>query len=220
MKYRDPQTGEFKDITVKVADTLPVGTIVEYDGDNIPNGWELVDGSGTYKKIKKTETITATNGNIVDSLAGSSTKNAPSINAVNNKFKETSTYSTEEKVIGTWDDGKPRYRKCFLIKNSSQINENNIIGRISNIDLITNIFGTMNVAGYITPLNSVWNDADVNLSVLVQVQTSNGDIILNLKSTVPRYPIFIAIEYTKTTDSATNTTEVINDEPILEEPTI
>lgn len=86
MKYRDPQTGEFKDITVKVADTLPVGTIVDYDGATVPNGWELVDGSGTYKKIKKTATITATNGNIVDSLAGSSTTDAPSVNAVNNKF--------------------------------------------------------------------------------------------------------------------------------------
>lgn len=86
MKYRDPITGEFKDITIKVSDTSPVGTIVEYDGTTIPNGWELVNGSGTYKKIKKTETITATNGNIVDSLAGSSTTDAPSVNAVNNKF--------------------------------------------------------------------------------------------------------------------------------------
>ena len=43
MKYRDPQTGEFKDITVKVADTLPVGTIVEYDGTTVPNGWEQIE---------------------------------------------------------------------------------------------------------------------------------------------------------------------------------
>lgn len=47
MKYRDPVTGEFKDITVKVADTLPVGTIVEYDGDVIPSGWEEVNGIST-----------------------------------------------------------------------------------------------------------------------------------------------------------------------------
>ena len=43
MKYRDPQTGEFKDITVKVADTLPVGTEVDYDGTKVPSGWEEVD---------------------------------------------------------------------------------------------------------------------------------------------------------------------------------
>ena len=161
--------------------------------------------------------ISPMHSEVVNSLSGNETTKAPSVQAVNNKFKEISAYSTEEKVIGTWDDDNPRYRKCFLIKNSSQINENNIIGRISNIDLITNIFGTMNVAGYITPLNSVWNDANADLSVLVQVQISNGDIILNLKSTVPRYPIFIAIEYTKTTDSAKKT---INEEPTSEEVTI
>lgn len=43
MKYRDPQTGEFKDITVKVADTLPVGSEVDYNGTTVPNGWEEVD---------------------------------------------------------------------------------------------------------------------------------------------------------------------------------
>lgn len=42
MKYRDPQTGEFKEITVKVADTLPVGTEVDYDGTTVPNGWEEI----------------------------------------------------------------------------------------------------------------------------------------------------------------------------------
>ena len=43
MKYRDPVTGEFKDITVKVADTLPVGTEVDYDGTEVPSGWEQVE---------------------------------------------------------------------------------------------------------------------------------------------------------------------------------
>ena len=35
-------------------------------------------------RIRKIESVTATNGTIVDSLAGSSTTDAPSINAVNN----------------------------------------------------------------------------------------------------------------------------------------
>lgn len=43
MKYRDPQTGEFKDITVKVSDTLPIGAEVDYDGTTVPNGWAQID---------------------------------------------------------------------------------------------------------------------------------------------------------------------------------
>lgn len=171
MKYEDTQTREFKDITVKVSDTLPIGTEVDYDGTTVPNGWEQVE--------------------------------------------DPSAYSLEEQIIGMCLK-KPLYRKSFLINNSSQINEN-VIGRIPNIDLIVNLYGTMNVAGYITPLNSVWNDANKDLSVLIQVQSSNGDVIINQKSTPAKYPIFITIEYTKTTDVATKT---INEEPINEETTI
>lgn len=39
-------------------------------------------------RIRKIESVTATDGTIVDSLNGSSTTDAPSINAVNNKFNE------------------------------------------------------------------------------------------------------------------------------------
>ena len=41
MYYNDD--GEIKEIKVKSYDTLPVGTIVEYDGDTIPEGWEEVE---------------------------------------------------------------------------------------------------------------------------------------------------------------------------------
>ncbi len=39
-------------------------------------------------RIRKIESVTATNGTIVDSLAGNSATDAPSVNAVNNKFNE------------------------------------------------------------------------------------------------------------------------------------
>ena len=60
MKYRDPDTGEFKDITVKASDTLPIGTVVEYDGTEVPSGWEEIspiiesgnNNYGDYIKFK------------------------------------------------------------------------------------------------------------------------------------------------------------------------
>lgn len=39
MKYND--NGVFKDIYVKASDTLPVGAEVEFDGENIPGGYEV-----------------------------------------------------------------------------------------------------------------------------------------------------------------------------------
>ena len=44
MKYKDPKTGEYKDIFLKTGDTLPVGTIVEYDGDEVPAGYKEIPG--------------------------------------------------------------------------------------------------------------------------------------------------------------------------------
>lgn len=63
MKYRDPQTGEFKDITVKVSDTLPIGTEVDYDGTTVPNGWEQVD---TVENISINDFFTSSTKTITD----------------------------------------------------------------------------------------------------------------------------------------------------------
>ena len=46
IKYKD--NGEYKDIVVKVGDTQPIGTIVDYDGAEVPNGWEEVNDTSIF----------------------------------------------------------------------------------------------------------------------------------------------------------------------------
>lgn len=41
MKYND--NGEIKDIVVKGLDQMPVGSIIDYDGTDVPDGWEQVE---------------------------------------------------------------------------------------------------------------------------------------------------------------------------------
>lgn len=57
MKYRDPETGQFKDLKVKTSDTLPIGTQVAYGGAVPPTGWLICDGSAvsrtTYAELFK-----------------------------------------------------------------------------------------------------------------------------------------------------------------------
>ena len=43
MKYKDPVTGEWKELYTKTADTLPVGSIVDFEGNEVPEGWEAVE---------------------------------------------------------------------------------------------------------------------------------------------------------------------------------
>jgi len=47
LKYQDGN-GNLKPITYKGADTLPINTIVDYDGSTVPDGWEEVDDPNVY----------------------------------------------------------------------------------------------------------------------------------------------------------------------------
>ena len=47
MKYND--NGTYKDIYVKVFDTLPIGAIVEYSGATIPSGWTDIGNNQIQK---------------------------------------------------------------------------------------------------------------------------------------------------------------------------
>lgn len=47
LKYKDPITGDWKELANSVGDTLPIGAIVEYDGENVPANWEQVSDYST-----------------------------------------------------------------------------------------------------------------------------------------------------------------------------
>lgn len=51
MKYRDPDTKELKDIYCKTYDTVPIDTIVDFEGDTIPEGWEEISSSEDYGNL-------------------------------------------------------------------------------------------------------------------------------------------------------------------------
>lgn len=67
--YKDTTTGQMKPLGVKVEDTLPVDTIVEYNGQNIPEGWVDI-GNG---KIKKEYQVIPTNAKLENGDSTSAT---------------------------------------------------------------------------------------------------------------------------------------------------
>jgi hypothetical protein len=51
LKYRTSagtSASNFTDLVVKVGDTLPIGTEVDYDGQTVPAGWQEVDDPNVY----------------------------------------------------------------------------------------------------------------------------------------------------------------------------
>ena len=110
LKYKDETTGTFKDLEVKALDSMPVGTIVDYDGQasDIPAGWETY-GTGQIKKTSETRPLTAT----VVNEYNDSQENAYSTEYVNNAINPLQIYGAETK-IGKWFN-KYLYRQCFEI---------------------------------------------------------------------------------------------------------
>lgn len=53
IKYKDSE-GNFTEIKIKTKDSLPVGTIVDYDGNTVPDGYEEVEDTN---KIYSTEEV-------------------------------------------------------------------------------------------------------------------------------------------------------------------
>lgn len=68
-------------------------------------------------RIRKIESVTATNGTIVDSLAGNSTTDAPSINAVNEALSEIIESGSNEN--GSWIKYADGNMICTMIRSAN-----------------------------------------------------------------------------------------------------
>ena len=120
--------------------------------------------------------------------------------------KTSDNYSTDEKVVGTWIDGKPLYQKTLYFTSSQMLaGENKYSHNIANVKNIRFKYD----ASYLhestygadwTLMNSntgnyyfmgVWcdkNDISINISQNVKNRVLDGDYM------------YITLEYTKTTD--------------------
>lgn len=151
-------------------------------------------------RIKKIGQSTPVTGQIIDSLNGNSTTNAPSIRAVN----EALSYSTSEKKIGTWIDGKPVYRRVLEF-NSPMVNTY-IAHGISNLKRVINFNGAVNISTDFKPLNVVYQASDaVNPRFCFSVYSFAGDSVLFsgggfYVDNRDKLKVTLIVEYTKTTD--------------------
>ena len=109
-------------------------------------------------------------------------------------------YTTTEKQVGIWIDGKPLYQKtisCGALPNNTT---KTIAHGVSNIDFIANGWGYADNGTQLFPIPFVNND---NIGSQVVLYITRTDI--TLKTTVNRSTFtktYVTIQYTKTTDAA------------------
>lgn len=156
------------------------------------------------KKIAQTPGLVAT---VVDNSTSSSTIDALSANqgrVLNEKITNLTTYSTDEMKTGeTWIDGKPIYRKTFIIEAIASGGQVSIDVSSLNIDIffidysktsyvLTNSFKVS--ASYSTVENyaQIVDTLLTDNKVFVRCKTGTGQIGISQG--------YLTIEYTKTTD--------------------
>lgn len=120
------------------------------------------------------------------------------------KLKNANTYSTEEKVIGTWIDGKPLYRKMLNIDLISEYQD--IQHGIENVDTIM----VDTSAGYfirkydnsIQPVTCVYPGTGYINHIIGIVNLSKTTIGIFPGSSTKGVSGCVFLKYTKTTDNA------------------
>lgn len=116
------------------------------------------------------------------------------LNTTDQNIENLTTYSTEEKVVGTWIDGKPIYQKTFV---GNWVNNESITLNDESIDNFIDIVGWANSLTYWIKTNFYDGNTQVTLipedkNRLKFMGNQGGSAIWNLK--------YFTIRYTKTTD--------------------
>lgn len=108
-------------------------------------------------------------------------------------------YSTEETRIGTWIDGKPIYRKVF---GFSQVN-NGVVNIVFNLsDIGSSLGNVINLFGA-GELQSLETSSGSSFSYnAVFIEPTSGNVCFKTNYTISG-TVYIVIEYTKTTNTAT-----------------
>ena len=124
------------------------------------------------------------------------------INDVNKTIDNKMTYSTEEKVVSTWIDGKPIYRKVFYfgsLPTNSVSGTLSIAHNIENINFITSLSGIAynSSTGGFKPIPNVdpWT-----LGKGIYLEANATKVAIKTDSVQNDFVAYIIFEYTKTTD--------------------
>lgn len=120
---------------------------------------------------------------------------------------EVNNFSTDEKVIGTWIDGKPLYQKtvsCGALPNASS---KEVSHNITNLNKIVSANGFCDNGSTFMPLPYI-HDQNVGNQVGIICNTTKV-ILLSRGTNMGDYNGYVTLQYTKTTDSAVASGEKI-----------
>lgn len=166
--------------------------------------------SGTVTSVQTTAnnaSQTASSAlNTANTANGKADTNASAITTINgnidelsDKIDDFSIYSTTEKVVGTWINGKPIYRKVFTFTTPTGTDDYIINTNIANVGTVLSCTGGITETdGTLTPIPDAIDFGGV--IYVTSFRITNGNIYYKGNSAYGNKPAFAIIEYTKSTD--------------------
>lgn len=125
-------------------------------------------------------------------------------------FSKADLYSTTEKVIGCWTDGRPLYQKVVNFGTGANKTVKSVSHGVSNISTLVDLhfFGQMGsgsgssgslVAGMCDATYEYWSDSGAISAIAVYLMADK--IYMDCKHDASIYTYKVVIKYTKTSDS-------------------
>lgn len=112
---------------------------------------------------------------------------------------EDNSYSTEEKKVGTWINGKPIYRKVVEIPSLPNATTLIVPHGINNIETVTNFRGVFgNGSSFSCLPYTVATTGYFGYQISIDINQTN--LIMMTETDRSNYSAFFILEYTKTTD--------------------
>lgn len=96
MKFKDENGNWVPIILEPSGDTLPLGSIVEYDGNEVPYGYEELESDTENMKIKKIKQAVGLVGNIVDTLNATGDSDVPNAKTIKKALKNVQNISNKD----------------------------------------------------------------------------------------------------------------------------
>lgn len=125
------------------------------------------------------------------------------INAIDNKIAEQSKYSVDERIVGTWIDGKPIYRKTFNIKTTAEQNPNISLASVGITDFENIVrlefFTKQTIDGNKFIFNTPFNGSD-DISDRLRIYVKDKNLCYIAGTTYGFGDTTVTLEYTKTVD--------------------
>ena len=129
----------------------------------------------------------------------------------NSSSSANNNYSTDEQVVGTWTDGKTIYQKTLvaidfpqdIVDKTPKIVEYSLNANIDTVVSISGIRYNPNNEKSISPINYTWISGENVYYTNASISDNKLSISSN-RSSLSDYKANVTVQYTKTTDVATN----------------